>query len=1464
MNRKLFLAVVMLTIVLTTALAACDSNEVKNSFESYDITFYNEDSVYHTVKVTTEDFDLQANMPEIPRKEDDAEGSYVFSRWKTQDGKTFETDKLPGSALNVYAEYSFTPHSYTVEFVDYDGSNIPVNGKPTQSVVKGQSAIAPEDPVREGYTFVGWDTSLDNISKRTTIKALYEINRHKLVFADGDKIIASYEDIEFASDVTSYIPLSLKKIGFEFAGWQRTDGKNGNLMPDSDLTFKAQWRIVYPNVTVTPSPVAPVTCVYGEGKEFTIDFDEYEGIQYNIEWFVDGKVQEEKQKTFLTGVLNAGSYSVYAKVTAGAEGCEQVSVQTAPVTLIVEKAQLTVTLNTSDVVYGENAPDVTYTVQGFVNGEDESVLAGKLNFVTDYKPGVAAGLKCKVSAQGLENENYAVRYLDASFTVLKRKITVRPEAAQIVYGDELPETFGFSAQGLASFDDESVLGTPSFKVENYVAGSPCGEYVITFAKQFENGNYDVSYESALLTVNKKDVVLSVNPVGNLTYLDNLPEISFVADGLVAGDGLSSLGTYSYETDYYTGAAAGGYYVRAVVQNDCENYNVTTEEGVYFLVERYSLRIEGKVLFDNTLSHEFWQQEVSGFVKNLPYGHIAQGTLSVTTMESGDYVCSGNSLDPNIVWEVPFSVTKDGEDRTDSFELSWNFTLSLGKYVNVSVSDYSGDYNGEPQGTQVSVEESEQEVVVSYSTDKCVWQQQAPYFTDAGKYTVYYKISVDGEELAIREYNVTINKIYNELDTANVGTYTYNGQKQYVSGVVARHENAAVSYLDNEFVNVPEGGKLTVVAVSEETKNYLSTQISFEVTVNKAEYDSVPELPPYNVFIEPDKTLDKTAAPQYYTWINPQSVVPVLGNQQVDAYYCADERNYNPKKVSVTIVGNKTTIEIDPDVIEINFGETLDVSGKYRLKKDGMPFEYTLSVTADRVQFDMGTTYIVTLTGEDGYYTAKAQAVVKVKSVKIGDGAQLYTIEDALNQPLSGNLIITANTAFAGKDVRDSVLNPYVGKSYYTLKEGGYLLVPYDSQYRTDTDDVTETFAPITKNSAYVTLTVSEGVRFYVENAHVYVAGMRCGGQPSGNTTANYYGALKIESGAEMVIDGVNSVFESLGWTYGEGKITVNAGKIYEPMTLTGYKGGKITKNIYESVFPVNQYAINNITVTTEIYSGVEYYVKAFVYISTIKKKVFTDVKFYGKGNDVFIDQADGKTVKKFDNNTGNVTFEFYGTINMHDIALDLVTIAGIFTITVSTEGKQVPFPGNFSFVVKSGATLNTKSGIKLLPGADFYVEKDATVNVNEGGNVFVYSCDSSIQYDKSQRYNGTTEEEGWQDGGNSVAYPHRATTSLYFSDVALDYNKNTPATFVVEGSVNFNAGSYVAGLITAKQGGVIYVDANANVSNKITEDYTHYDSGAKYFYASNVLLGKVNGNAETPLEKGVTYVGDAEGNWIKQ
>ena len=122
-----------------------------------------------------------ATAPEAPAVE-----GYIFSGWDT------DFTKVEANTV-VNAVYLKDDSKFTVTFTDYDGTVIS-----TQEVQYGEAAEAPEDPVRVGYLFTGWDKKFDKITENTTIVAQYKDNQIYLVGSwsewDTDLYLTRIED----------------------------------------------------------------------------------------------------------------------------------------------------------------------------------------------------------------------------------------------------------------------------------------------------------------------------------------------------------------------------------------------------------------------------------------------------------------------------------------------------------------------------------------------------------------------------------------------------------------------------------------------------------------------------------------------------------------------------------------------------------------------------------------------------------------------------------------------------------------------------------------------------------------------------------------------------------------------------------------------------------------------------------------------------------------------------------------------------------------------------------------------------------------------------------------------------------------------------------------------------------------------------------------------------------------------
>ena len=99
----------------------------------------------------------------------------------------------------LYAK--FTRKSYVVDFFGEDGSILD-----SQTVYYGDSATAPEAPVVNGKTFVGWSEDFSRVTSSLSVYALYdEVAKFTVKFASLGTYFWEYEFV--AGTPTDIVPV---------------------------------------------------------------------------------------------------------------------------------------------------------------------------------------------------------------------------------------------------------------------------------------------------------------------------------------------------------------------------------------------------------------------------------------------------------------------------------------------------------------------------------------------------------------------------------------------------------------------------------------------------------------------------------------------------------------------------------------------------------------------------------------------------------------------------------------------------------------------------------------------------------------------------------------------------------------------------------------------------------------------------------------------------------------------------------------------------------------------------------------------------------------------------------------------------------------------------------------------------------------------------------------------------------
>ena len=166
---------------------------------------------------------------------------YVFTKWHVD-----PHFRITSNYHGVIAKWA--PADCTVTFDSVGGSAID-----SQQVTNGSYATVPADPIKEGYTFVGWTVEdsiypleVDKIiiKDHTTFYAIWQINYYTVTFdLDGGDPIheLDWQPQQVAYGGYAYVsPFSVTKQCFNFVGWLPAIE---NTPITSDTVFMAIWEI---------------------------------------------------------------------------------------------------------------------------------------------------------------------------------------------------------------------------------------------------------------------------------------------------------------------------------------------------------------------------------------------------------------------------------------------------------------------------------------------------------------------------------------------------------------------------------------------------------------------------------------------------------------------------------------------------------------------------------------------------------------------------------------------------------------------------------------------------------------------------------------------------------------------------------------------------------------------------------------------------------------------------------------------------------------------------------------------------------------------------------------------------------------------------------------------------------------------------------------------------------------------
>ena len=200
--------------------------------------------------------------------------------------------------LEINAVYEKLIEKFKVTFKDKDGNVIS-----EQEVELGKNAIEPEIPEYEGYEFISWDNSFENVNNNIEINAIYDLIKYNVTIETSTGEIIKVIEVEYGSTLEDITPLDID--GYVFVGWSEE-----NVVVKSDMTLVALYEAMSYSIKYkdgdTELDLNPNSYKYGE-------------IAYLPDYSKDGKFfagwydSETNERVVSYSYEESGNKEVYAK-----------------------------------------------------------------------------------------------------------------------------------------------------------------------------------------------------------------------------------------------------------------------------------------------------------------------------------------------------------------------------------------------------------------------------------------------------------------------------------------------------------------------------------------------------------------------------------------------------------------------------------------------------------------------------------------------------------------------------------------------------------------------------------------------------------------------------------------------------------------------------------------------------------------------------------------------------------------------------------------------------------------------------------------------------------------------------------------------------------------------------------------------------------------------------------------------
>ena len=283
-------------------------------------------------------------------------------------------------------------------------------------------------------------------------------------------------------------------------------GLSGTKSEDYSLTVAGS-SVAPGTLTITPAPLAiavdSLSKVYGQANPT---------LTGTVAGVLNGDDVTANYSTTATtsSSVVTGGYPITFTGLSGTKVGNYMVTASAPGTLTVTSAPLTITPVNVIKTYGFAVPTLTATYSGFVNGDTSTSLTTPVSLSTSVTAATHFGVY-PITASGATSSNYTISFVDGAIAVTPAILTVVPVNAIISYGLQVP-TLTANYFGFMNGDTAANLSSQVSLSTTAAAGNPVGVYPLT-AGGGASADYTINYVQGAIAI-------IANP-GGVAFLNSL-------------------------------------------------------------------------------------------------------------------------------------------------------------------------------------------------------------------------------------------------------------------------------------------------------------------------------------------------------------------------------------------------------------------------------------------------------------------------------------------------------------------------------------------------------------------------------------------------------------------------------------------------------------------------------------------------------------------------------------------------------------------------------------------------------------------------------------------------------------------------------------------------------------------------------------------------------------------------------